>query len=72
MLEMIPTERIGRAAWLLAQGRAMTARELAEIVEITPHGAYQMLARLSRVLPICEDGGVWRVAVEEHIRGEVE
>jgi predicted DNA-binding transcriptional regulator YafY len=59
--EMLPTERIGRATWLLAQGRQMTVRQVAEELEITPHGAYQMLVRLSRVLPLSDDGGVWRV-----------
>ena len=39
MLDMLPTERIGRATWLLAQGRAMTVRELAQTLEITPRGA---------------------------------
>lgn len=58
---MIPTERIGRATWLLAQGRAFTLRELADILEITPHGAYQMLVRLSRVVPVTDDSGVWRI-----------
>ena len=48
MLDMLPTERIGRATWLLAQGRTMTVREVAQTLEITPHGAYQMLERLSR------------------------
>jgi predicted DNA-binding transcriptional regulator YafY len=63
--EMLPTERIGRATWLLAQGRAMTVRQVAEELEITPHGAYQMLVRLSRVLPLSDEGGVWRVCSAE-------
>ncbi len=58
--DMLPTERIGRATWLLAQA-----------VEISPHGAYKMLVRLSRVLPLVDDGGVWRINSGEDERGEV-
>ena len=65
MLDMLPTERIGRATWLLAQGRALTVREVAEVLEITPRGARAMLERLSRVVPLVDEGGVWRVASEE-------
>ena len=69
--DMLPTERIGRATWLLAQGRAMTPGELAQAVEISPHGAYKMLVRLSRVLPLIDDGGVWRINSGEDYDGEV-
>jgi len=72
VLDMLPTERIGRATWLLAQGRAVTVRELAQTLEITPHGAYQMLVRLSRVLPIADEGGVWRVASGERTTSDGE
>ena len=65
MLDMLPTERIGRATWLLAQGRALTVREVAEVLEITPRGARAMLERLSSVLPLVDEGGVWRVASTE-------
>ena len=65
MLDMLPTERIGRATWLLAQGRAVTVRELAQTLEITPRGARAMLERLSSVLPLVDEGGVWRVASTE-------
>ena len=71
MLDMLPTERIGRATWLLAQGRTMTVREVAEVLEITPRGARAMLERLSRVVPLVDDGGVWRVASTERDHGEV-
>jgi len=49
----------------------VTVRELAQTLEITPHGAYQMLVRLSRVLPIADEGGVWRVASTEADDGEM-
>lgn len=59
--DFLPTERIGRTVWLFAQGRALTPTELAHTLEITPRGARAMLARLSRVLPLIDDDGVWRI-----------
>ncbi len=56
-----PTERIGLAAYLLAQGHTTTARQLAGDLAITEHGARKMLEKLSRVLPLVNDGGVWRI-----------
>jgi len=58
---MIPTERAGRVTWMLAQGRAVTVREVAETVELTHSGAAKLLQRLARVLPLVDDGGVWRI-----------
>jgi len=65
MESMTPTERIGRATWLLASGQSVTVRSLADALEITPRGARAMLERLSRVVPLVDDGGLWRVASEE-------
>jgi predicted DNA-binding transcriptional regulator YafY len=64
-LDMTPTERIGRTTWLLAQGRQVTVRALASELEITPRGARALLERLSRVVPLVDDGGLWRVARED-------
>ncbi len=62
--DMLPTERIALAAFRLAQGNAVTVRSLASELEITPRGARSMLERMSRVVPLVDDGGVWRVAEE--------
>ena len=42
----------------------MTVAEAAHLVGITPAGARAMIDKLSRVLPIFEDGGRWRLADE--------
>jgi hypothetical protein len=63
--DMLPTERIALAAFRLAQGRAVTVRSLASELDITPRGARSMLERMSRVVPLVDDGGVWRVAEGE-------
>lgn len=71
--DMLPTERIGRATWLLAQGRAMTVMQVAEELEMTRSGAAKLLDRLSRVLPLVVDegdaGGVWRINSGEQEHG---
>ncbi len=69
-LDMTPTERIGRATWLLAQGRSVTVRQMATELEITPRGARAMLERLSRVVPLVDDGGLWRICGSDGTFGE--
>ncbi len=58
---MLPTERIALCTARLMQGRQMTVRQVAEELEITHSGAAKLLARISRVLPVVDDGGVWRI-----------
>ncbi len=57
---------------MLAQGRAMTVREVADVLEITPRGARAMLERLSRVVPLVDEGGLWRVASAERTTNDGE
>lgn len=61
MLDMTPTERVGRITWILAQGGQVTVRHVADALEMTPRGARYLLERLSTVVPLVDDGGVWRV-----------
>ena len=58
---MIPTERAAIVTARLLAGRAMTVREVAEAVELTHSGAAKLLARISRVLPVYDEDGVWRI-----------
>jgi len=61
--ETVATERIARVVWPLAHGQPLTTRQAAALAGITPRGAWRMLTKLCRVLPIYQDdGGVWRVA----------
>lgn len=64
-VDMTPTERIARAAWMLAQGQAVTVRGLASQLEMTPRGARALLERMSRVVPLVDDGGLWRVCRDD-------
>lgn len=69
VLEMTPTERAGVAVRLLEQ-QPMTPRSLAEKLEMTPHGARALLRRLSRVVPLVDDGGRWRICGSDGTFGE--
>lgn len=68
---MLPTERIALCTARLMQGRQMTVRQVAEELEITHSGAAKLLARISRVLPVVDEGGVWRINSGEGEHGEV-
>lgn len=57
--ELVTTERVGIVVWLLAHGRKMTTAEVAGLTRISHGGAWMMLAKLSRVLPLTQDGDIW-------------
>lgn len=61
MGELTPTERAGRAVYLLheARARGMTANEMASRLGMTPNGARRMLNRLSRVVPAAKADDGW-------------
>jgi predicted ArsR family transcriptional regulator len=61
MRERTPTERIGLTAYRLTLGQPMTVRQLSAELDITQHGARRMLEKLSLVLPLVNNGGVWQV-----------
>ncbi len=58
--EMVTTERVAIVVWLLSNGRAMSTAEVAGITGITHGGAWRLLARLCRVLPLTLEDNVWR------------
>lgn len=68
MQDRTPTERIGLTAYCLAHGRQMTARQLAADLGITEHGARKMLEKLSLVLPLTDEDGVWRIDPETALK----
>jgi len=55
-----PSERAAAAAWLLQAGVEVKSHELAVRLGMTTRGAYRLLGRLMRVLPIERSGRVWR------------
>jgi len=59
--ELIPTERIGLVVWQLWHQRALTTVEIAELAGVTRAGAWAMMDKLSRKLPIVLTNGTWHV-----------
>ena len=55
----ITTERVAILVFTLARGGKVTTGEIAERLEITQNGAWRMLDRMSRVLPIAQERGRW-------------
>ena len=53
--EFQTTERAGLVVWLLAAGRTPTTNEVAELAGISRCGAWNMMNRLSRVLPLYQE-----------------
>ena len=50
-----PSERVAVIVLALARGRGLTTRQAAELTGLTLNGAYVLLCRISRVLPLCQD-----------------
>lgn len=61
-MDSCTTERVAMVAWRLVHGGALTTAEAAQLAGIGYHGARAMLDKMSRVLPIFEDDGQWRLA----------
>lgn len=59
--DCLPTERVARATWLFARGEAFTVRELSEHLAISARGTRSLLEKVSRVVPLVDDGGIWRI-----------
>jgi hypothetical protein len=56
-------EKAALIAWHLAHGEAMTTAEVASITGLSWAGAWFLMNRLSRVLPIYRnDSGIWSVS----------
>jgi hypothetical protein len=57
-------ERAALVAWQLACGKSLTSQHVAELTGLTERGAYDLVSRLARVLPI-QRQIAWTVA---HLR----
>ena len=59
----VPTERTAIVVWLLAKGRTFRTAEIADLTGVTRSGAYDIMARISRVLPVTMVDDVWMAIV---------
>lgn len=56
----ITTERVAVIVYLLARGRRFRTSEVADLCGVTQRGAYAIMARISRVVPLVLDSGEWK------------
>lgn len=57
--ELIPTERVALIVYGLTVGGTVTTAQVAQMTGITHSGAWRMLNKLARVLPLAEEDGRW-------------
>jgi len=57
----VPTERTAVIVWLLAQGRTFRTAEVANLTGVGRSGAYDLMSRISRVLPVTLIDDTWQV-----------
>lgn len=56
------TERAALIATYLMQGEAMTTAEVADKTGLSHSGAWRLMARMGRVVAVCQDdGGRWQL-----------
>jgi hypothetical protein len=59
--EYVGQERAAMVAWRFAQGAQLTTQQVADLCGLSYSGAWYLLQRISRVLPIVKDnrGDYW-------------
>ena len=78
MRDALPTERIAKTAYWLANGEGFTVRELADRLGTTSRGARMLLEKVSLALPVVtvenehdpRAGAVWRICGSDGSFGE--
>ena len=55
----VTTERVAVIVYLLARGRRFSTAEVAALCGVTRRGAYALMARISRVVPLTLEAGIW-------------
>ena len=68
--EMVTTERVAIVVYRLVSGQRGTTADIAEWVGLTRFGAWDMLSRISRVLPVAIIDGCWQYANMEMLESE--
>ena len=71
--EYLPTERVAIVTAALAVGKQLTTAEVAQLVGLSRCGAWELLSKLSRVLPIMQTRGddgrlVWHRCDTNHLQ----
>lgn len=66
-----PSERVALVVWHLAHGEGLTTFSVSQMTHLTPRRAYDLMCRISRVLPIYQDDErVWQVCALRELDAE--
>jgi hypothetical protein len=57
--DMVVTEKAGLIGFHLGTGQTYTVDEVADLTGLSRHGAYQLLIKMSRSVPILSENGIW-------------
>lgn len=58
------SERVALVMYHLMRGREMTTRRVAVMTGLRMSSAYRLMARISRMVPLYQEGAVWRLCEE--------
>ena len=64
-MELTPQDRAALVTYWLQQGHRFTSRDIAAAFGMTTNGARLMLCRISRVIPLVCEHGVWVMMAAE-------
>jgi len=71
--DQTPEERAALVTWHLSHGDAFKTAEVCRMTGLTRQGAYRLLCKLSRVIPVYQDeSGVWQVLAYREMDAAVE
>lgn len=57
--QYVPTERSALIVLFLMQGSQLSTAEIARLTGLTPQGAWSMLQKICRVVPLYQENGMW-------------
>jgi len=61
----VVSERVAIVTWFLMSGHRMRTAEIATLTGISRQGAFALMERISRVLPIRENDETWEMVTPE-------
>lgn len=56
-----PSERVALVVWYMAHGMGLSTREVARLTGLQPRNARELMYRVSRILPVYQEEGVWLI-----------
>lgn len=58
---MSPTERAAFITHTLEHSNGLSSKQIADKLNMSASGAHRLMSRISRVLPIAHEAGLWKV-----------